>query len=185
MGNKSPLFPKASSEAHDLMVAHLSRNVHFTLALMRRVWPEALSGLGEPMAIEMEVERPVEGARGFLVGFVDVVMSVLAFRRQVGAMEQRYFYIECKSGRWSLGELLRQIEFYRRNIPPGRAGYWTVVSPTEQFVDILEQQSIGFFRMEVPSPLLVSRAAPGRLIIGDASPMAILEQLQHSHVEQL
>lgn len=183
MGNKSPLFPKASSEAHDLMIAHLSRNVHFMLALMRRVWPEALSGLGEPMAIEIEVEKPVTGPRGFLVGFLDVAVSVLAFHRGVGGMEQRNFYIECKSGNWSLGELLRQVAFYRRYIPPGLAGYWTVVSPVEQYVDVLEQQNIEFFRMEIPSPLLVSKRAPGRVIIGDASPMAILERLQHSQVE--
>ena len=34
MGNKSPLFPKASSEAHDLMVAHLSQTAREAMAAL-------------------------------------------------------------------------------------------------------------------------------------------------------
>lgn len=186
MGQRSPLFVPASSETHDRMVARFARDPGFTLEVMRRVWPEQLAGLGKPAVAATEMEVPVWGYNGYILGYVDVALSVTALGVLDAAVVKRHFYLECKSGRWTPGEVLRQVQCYQHWLPAQKRGVWTVVSPHRAHLEVLEQAGIAFWHMEIPSErLLASLGSPGPRSYGDSRALAILEQLRRGSLEPL
>ena len=81
-----------------------------------------------------ELEHPITENK-FIVGFVDLYKDGFA--------------IEVKSKIPSIGELIRQINFYR-NYTGGR---WIVVSPDDRYADVLRAQDIQFYKCKAPGEL--------------------------------
>jgi hypothetical protein len=73
--------------------------------------------------------------RNFIVGFVDIYLCGIA--------------VEVKSKIPVVGDLIRQINFYRKYI----GAQWLVVSPDDRFVDLLKSQGIKFFKYKNPGEL--------------------------------
>jgi hypothetical protein len=83
--------------------------------------------------LDLKLEYPVtdiSNNKNFVIGFIDI------YCRKLGIS------IEVKSEMPSIGELLRQIQFYKRYI----SGTWIVVSPDNRNVEILKEQGIHFFK---------------------------------------
>jgi hypothetical protein len=129
VGYKSVMFPKASSATHDRMVVALARDESLLVGILRQAWPHTFNGLGDPTVQRVLVEHPVTGRGNSVLGFVDLAVMVtgIDLLRELG--RALYFYVEVKSGEFSIGELLRQVKFYQVHIPLKERGYWTVVSP--------------------------------------------------------
>lgn len=150
------LFKKTSSAAHDTMVACLERDRSLLLDVLQRAWPQAFNGLSEASITRLRIEHPIViGGRArndggkWVAGFID--LAVIVCMRCPGARSdssirevEEVFYVEVKSGQIYLGELLRQINFYREY---GRDGYWVVVGPDDRYADVLKSQDIAFVRM--------------------------------------
>jgi hypothetical protein len=71
--------------------------------------------------------------RQFVVGFIDIYCNILKIA------------IEVKTEIPSVGELLRQIHFYKEYM---KWNIWIVVSPDERAASIMMEQGINFFRYE-------------------------------------
>ena len=158
MGYRNVLFPRASSATHDAFVAHLARDHSLLLDVLRQAWPQAFDGVGDPRIAALRIEYPVvvgrngrdgRGNGGWVAGFIDLVIIVEVTRLHGPTIRyQETFYVEVKSGRIALGDLLRQINFYRVH---GKEGYWVVVGPDDRYADLLEGQGVAFVRMMSPS----------------------------------
>jgi hypothetical protein len=99
-------------------------------SIIKMVFP--LLNVDENEPLEIKLEHPVSdnGYRNFIVGFVDVYCQKLS----IG--------VEIKSEMPGIGDLIRQIQFYRKYI----TGSWIVVSPDDRNSDILIAQGIYFFK---------------------------------------
>lgn len=82
------------------------------------------------------MEFPVMDNR-FVIGFVDVYCKDL------------YLGIEIKTEIPVIGDLIRQIQFYRQYA----GGGWIVVSPDDRFASILKDSNIHFFKYKQPEEL--------------------------------
>ncbi len=157
MGYRNVLFPKAPSATHDAFVAHLAGDHGLLLDVLRRAWPQAFDGVGNPRIAALRIEYPVvvgrnghdgRGNGGWVAGFIDLAIAVEVTRLRSSAIRyQETFYVEVKSGQIALGDLLRQINFYRVH---GKDGYWVVVGPDDRYADLLESQDVAFVRMVLP-----------------------------------
>lgn len=160
------MFKKASSATHDAMVGRLANSHALLLDVLRRAWPQAFNGVGRARVVDLRVEYPIvvgrpggpNGSSGqWVAGFIDLAIVVSMDRPVIilGMPEhsltvqeiQEVFYIEVKSGRIQLGDLMRQINFYRAH---GRDGYWIVISPDDRYKGLLRSQDVAFVRMMVP-----------------------------------
>lgn len=126
--------------------------------------------------LDKQWEYPVTspGSKGFVIGFLDMVVSVVAPDREPihvevelnprppfissGSLpcdiiqrpvpkwsvgnEERSVCFEVKTSIPSVGELIRQINFYRNF----KWGIYVVVSPDDRFASILESQNIRFIK---------------------------------------
>lgn len=160
------MFKKASSATHDALVARLAGNPALLLDVLRRAWPQVFNGAKDSRITALHVERPIvvggrlnasRGKGGWVAGFVDLAVGAHLIRSVtvIGATApittvqkvQEVFYVEVKSGKIHLGELMRQINLYRAY---GNNGYWVVVGPDDRYTDLLWGQDIAFVRMMVP-----------------------------------
>lgn len=153
------LFKKIASAGHDTMVVRLERDRSLLLDVLRRGWPQAFNGLTNASITRLRIEHPIViGGRArnnggkWVAGFIDLAVMVCMRRPEThsdsSAREVReVFYVEVKSGQICLGELLRQINFYREY---GCDGYWVVVGPDDRYADVLRGQDIAFVRMMAP-----------------------------------
>jgi hypothetical protein len=91
-----------------------------------------------PEELCARLEHPILD-RSFVVGFADIYST----RYHIG--------IEIKSEIVSIGDLIRQIQFYR-NYTEGTD--WVVISPDERFAGLLKDQGILFYRYPAPGELL-------------------------------
>lgn len=94
-----------------------------------------------PRIIKKRWEYVIKNERGFLIGAAD--MHVLAAGRDEGLS----VFIEAKTKILSLGELLRQINFYKSGgdlteyyLTPR----WLVISPDDRFADKIREQGVFF-----------------------------------------
>ena len=157
MGYRNVLFPKAPSATHDAFVAHLAEDHGLLLDVLRQAWPQAFDGVRDPRIAVLRIEHPVVVGRGgcngrddggWVAGFIDLAIAVEVTRlRNPAVRYQETFYVEVKSGQIVLGDLLRQINFYRAH---GKDGYWVVVGPDDRYADLLESQGVAFVRMVLP-----------------------------------
>jgi len=84
--------------------------------------------------MEIKLEYPITDIRrNFVVGFVDVFCK----KHSIG--------IEVKTEIPVVGELIRQIQFYRQYT----AASWIVVSPDDKNAEILKEQGIRFLKYNV------------------------------------
>ena len=160
----TPLFTKASSQTHDAMVARLAANDDLLLRILRQAYPHVFAGAQQCKITDVKLEFPVvlntdaaTSYRGWVAGFIDLATKVRVFipSMMIGALPGtravmrnvvETFFIEVKSGQIDLGDLLRQVNFYRRH----KGGYWLVVSPDNRYAEVLARQDIAFVRMMVP-----------------------------------
>lgn len=103
-------------------------------------------------------ERPVFGRNGFMIGFVDMSVTlgyekmVLTYGRygslpEWSAVNEEALYLfEVKPSIPSVGELIRQIRMYQPYLP----GNYFVVSPDDRFASILAGQKIDFLKAPKP-----------------------------------
>jgi hypothetical protein len=75
--------------------------------------------------------------RNFIVGFVDICCPYMVA-------------IEVKTSISSVGDLIRQIQFYRNYLSGPR---WIVVSPDDRPAAILKEQGIYFYKYQTPGQL--------------------------------
>ncbi len=157
MGYRSVLFPKVSSVVHDAFVTGLARDHDLLLNVLRRAWPQVFDGVGDPRIAALRIEYPVVvgrngrdgcGDSGWVAGFIDLAIAVEVTRRHGSTVRyQETFYVEVKSGQIALGDLMRQINFYRVH---RKNGYWVVVGPDDRYADLLKGQGVAFVRMVSP-----------------------------------
>ncbi|HYG01658.1 MAG TPA: hypothetical protein VD927_04390 [Chryseosolibacter sp.] len=85
--------------------------------------------------LDIKLEFPVTDHgyyRNFIVGFADLYCQQLS----IG--------IEVKTELPVIGDLIRQIQFYRKYLP----GTWIIVSPDDRHAGILREQDIWFYKYE-------------------------------------
>jgi hypothetical protein len=96
----------------------------------------------------MQIERNYTG----VVGFVDLYLSGYVTRSDEKDKPQRIdVSIEVKGTIESCGDLIRQINFYRKF--ESIKSTWIVVSPDDRFKEILKDQNIYFFKYKDPVQL--------------------------------
>lgn len=96
-------------------------------AVVKTIWPQAkLEGLH----FKIELEHPITD-RNYILGFVDLFVP------------SHGIAIEIKTEIPNVGELLRQINFYRNYYSGPR---WIVVSPDDRYKGIIEAQGIHFYK---------------------------------------
>lgn len=88
---------------------------------------------------DLRLEFPIIGHQvNHIIGFIDVFSCGFSIA------------IEIKSKIQSVGELIRQIQFYRTYLS---GPTWLVVSPDDRAKDILTSQGIYFFKYKAPDQL--------------------------------
>lgn len=88
-----------------------------------------LAGAGRNLDIQMEYPV-IDNRRNFVVGFIDVYCKHPSVS------------VEVKCEIPVLGDLIRQIQFYRKY----RYGPWLVVSPDDRYSTLLNEQGIHFLK---------------------------------------
>lgn len=114
---------------HDEIQIWVYRNFQH---IIRTLFPSL--DLNEVGPLQLELERAVATDRNFVVGFIDVYCRRLALA------------VEVKTEIKCIGELVRQIQFYRNYLGGVR---WIVVSPDDRSSGILREQGIEFYRYSV------------------------------------
>lgn len=142
----------------------VNRLLRFCLKVKGWSDDDLASGLDLPGRREIQVisttwERPVTTGREFTVGFLDLAVSYQEQRvwYSVHAVSgQRIYHLDWKSAEAffevktsiaSLGELLRQLQFYRQHVQ----GPIFVVSPDTRYRNKIEEQGFGFIHCPEPS----------------------------------
>ena len=121
--------PDRKKPKHDEMQIWVYQNIKTILA---KVFPSKTFN----DSIRIEMEHPVTDNR-FIIGFIDVYCLDL------------YISIEIKAEIPSLGDLVRQINFYRNYL----GGPFIVVSSDDRFASVLKDQRIHFFKYKSPGEL--------------------------------
>lgn len=93
------------------------------------IWPNAKV---TEAALKIDLEHPIT-ERNYVIGFVDLYLPTCGIA------------IEVKTKIPNIGELLRQINFYRTYLSGPR---WIVVSPDDRYKDILKAQGIHFYKFQ-------------------------------------
>lgn len=127
--------------AHDALMAWIDEYVPEILA-------EVFNLTEEPHIVVKRWEYPLKSERGFILGAAD--MLVQANTPNLGMT----VFIEAKPKIRSLGELIRQINFYKASshctlLPPGGGPCrreWLVIAPDDQFAVTLRKQGILFLK---------------------------------------
>jgi hypothetical protein len=118
--------PDRKRHSHDEIQIWVYRNFK---TILKTVFPSL--EIDESALLDLKLEYPVTSDnRNFIVGFVDV------YSRRLG------IGIEVKTEMPTVGDLIRQIQFYRKYV----SGAWIVVSPDDKNSDILREQGINFFK---------------------------------------
>jgi hypothetical protein len=116
-----------SSFKHDAIQIWVYRNFH---SIIKQVFPALCLSDSEVMQLSLEHPITDHGYRNFVIGFVDVYSKKLSIA------------VEVKTGIPVVGDLIRQIQFYRNYLD----ATWIVVSPDDRNADILKDQQIHFFK---------------------------------------
>lgn len=114
--------------SHDEMQIWTYRNFR---SIVKSVFP--LLEIDEITPLDLKLEYPVTDNgtnKNYIVGFIDVYCRKLS----IG--------VEIKTEIPIVGDLIRQIQFYRKYI----GGAWIVVSPDERNVAILKEQGINIYK---------------------------------------
>ena len=117
--------PDRKSPKHDQIQFWVRNNLRHVL---KSVFPE--KEIPSFDDIPVSLEYPVTD-RNYVIGFVDVYC------------QQYNLGIEIKTQIESVGELLRQINFYRNYLGKGT---WIVVSPDGRFAKVLQDQGVHFYK---------------------------------------
>jgi len=124
--------------AHDALMFWIDENIAEILA-------EVFNLTIAPKILTKKWEKPIQNEREFILGAADMFVHACSGRDHFA------LFIEAKPKIRSLGELIRQINFYKTgsnftvqtscdHIWPK----WLVVSPDSQFADKLREQGIPF-----------------------------------------
>jgi len=119
--------PDREKPSHDQIQIWVYNNFPM---IVRRVFPSV--EVENYLPLDIKLEYPVSDQRNFVVGFIDVYCRKLS----IG--------IEIKSEIPRLGDLVRQIQYYRKYV----TGSWIVVSPDDRSAGILIDQGIHFFKYD-------------------------------------
>jgi hypothetical protein len=114
--------------SHDEIQIWTYRNFR---AIVKNVFP--LINIDDSKPLDLKLEYPVTDDsyhKNYIVGFVDVYST----RYNIG--------VEIKTQIPVMGDLIRQIQFYRKYIN----GSWIIVSPDDRNSVILKEQGIYFFK---------------------------------------
>lgn len=120
-----------ATSQHDEIMLWLDRNI-------RRVLHDLFPDLTGRMQMKVW-EYPVAGARS-VIGYVDLYIELVS----EDAMHCICFEVKTKL---LLGETIRQITFYRRNLILMRP-IFVLVSPDDRYADILREQGILFYKYD-------------------------------------
>lgn len=102
---------------------------------------------------ELEYEFSVGN---YIGGFIDLRVMVHKIGSEDHEAVWGRFYFEVKNKIPSLGELLRQMNFYKHYLGQQQFGpkvYFVVVSPVDDYKDILREQGILFYKYQDPEKL--------------------------------
>jgi len=103
-------------------------------------------------------EKPIKTESGYNIGFIDLYLGInLTYyklkvnkytRKKTYENDSDYhdYYFEVKSKLPSIGELIRQVNFYKSNLGYKDRGEFYVVAPktTNKIINLLKQQGINF-----------------------------------------
>jgi hypothetical protein len=115
---------------HDEIQIWAYRNI---CAILREVFPEHKIPEQVPLAFEYAIMD-----KNYVVGFVDLFSPNFNFG------------IEVKTEIPSIGDLLRQIHFYKQY---QCTAAWIVISPDDRYAHLLKDQGIKFFKYKSPGEL--------------------------------
>lgn len=132
-------------------------------AQYREAWPTAFK-TEDIKVIGVEWEKPISSGRS-VVGFIDLAARIhftwYEFQDGLRSMaypdpprwkrnyEELLCCFEVKSQIRSIGDVIRQIQFYREYLSEAN---FVVVSPDTQFRDVLDSQGIHFIQFSAPLP---------------------------------
>lgn len=147
--------PDRKNPTHDEIQLEVMRNIWTYIP--DRSYPNGNVISPETWDIYIKLEKPVID-RNFTIGFIDIYLTLRS--KEKVEIKDRYgpsfrdhdgweIGIEVKTKIDSIGDLLRQINFYRTY---GTCS-WIVVSPDDRFADVLRSQSIHFFKYRNPNEL--------------------------------
>lgn len=99
-----------------------------------------------------KLEYPIvqNGHYKVIVGFLDLLVTGNLFDQEEKFIKSFAVAIEVKSVIPSIGDLVRQINFYRKF---ESLTHWIVVSPDDHFAEILKQEGILFYKYKDPNLL--------------------------------
>jgi hypothetical protein len=115
--------------SHDEIQIWAYRNFR---GIVKNVFP--LIHIDQTKPLDLKLEYPV-ASNNYIIGFVDIFCK----EYNIG--------VEVKTEIPVLGDLIRQIQFYRKYV----TGSWIIVSPDDRSSSILKEQGIYFFKYCHPS----------------------------------
>jgi hypothetical protein len=124
--------PDRLKSKHDEIQIWVYKNFHL---IYKTLYPSRSIDESDPFKIRLEY---VISDRNYVIGFVDVFC------------ERYRVAIEVKTEIPSIGELIRQVHFYRTYLNT----VWVVVSPDDRAAQILQDQGIQFFKYPHVNPKL-------------------------------
>lgn len=113
--------------SHDEIQIWAYRNFE---SIVRNVFPLLKIDNSRPLDLKLEYPVSTNDFKNYIVGFIDVYSK------------QYNIGIEVKAQIPIVGDLLRQIQFYRRYLE----GSWIIVSPDDRNKVILREQGIQFYK---------------------------------------
>lgn len=118
--------PDRRASKHDEIQLWVYQNIAIVI---NTIWPQSKLEL---LHFVVELEHPITD-RNYVLGFVDLYV------------QSHGIAIEVKTEIPNVGELLRQINFYRNYFGGPR---WIVVSPDDRYKDVLKAQGIHFYKFQ-------------------------------------